>query len=97
MPLEPLSLKITTEPHGACCVSVELEVWSRGNGGLKKKRAPVSFGEENFSHIQVPKELLVKPDVMKTTRDTLSQINGALKEGPAGDYHFTCELESSNE
>ena len=97
MPLEPLSLKITTESHGARCVSVELQVWRRGSARLEKKGAPIPFGEESFSHIKVPKKLLAKPDVMKTTRDTLGQINCTLKEGPTGDYHLTCKLESTNE
>ena len=74
MPLEPLSLKIATESHGARCVSVELQVWRRGSGGLEKKGAPIPFGEESFLHIKVRKKLLVKPDVMKTTGDTLVKL-----------------------
>ena len=74
MPLEPLSLKITTKSQGARCVSVELQVWCRGCAGLEKKGAPIPFGEEGFPHIKVPKKILVKPDVMKTTGDTLVKL-----------------------
>ena len=42
--------------------------------GLKKTRVPIPFGEETFPQIQVPKELLIKSDVMKTTRDPFCQI-----------------------
>ena len=87
--MEPLSLKMTTESHGARCVSVELQVWRRDSAGLEKTGCPYHLERNAFHISRSLKKLLVKPDAMKTTWDTLGQINRTLKEGPIGDYHFT--------
>ena len=94
--LKQLTLEKTAKTYSAGYIGIELQVRGWGSGRLQRKGTPVLFHQENLPHIEVLEKLPIKPDVMKTTGNTTSQVDSALKEGPARDYHLTRELEGAN-
>ena len=61
-----------------------------------EKRNARSITSGKPSTYKVLEKLPIKPDVMKTTGNPPSQVDSALKEGPAQDHHLTRELKGAN-
>ena len=96
VPLEPFPIKIPPEPNGASCICVQFKVRGGGNKGIKEEGPPVPLGEKNFPHSNIPLELLVQTDMVKTAGNTPGEIDHALEKGSPGDHYFTGKLQGDD-
>ena len=96
VPLEPFPIKIPREPNGASCICVQFKVREGGNKGIKEKGLPVPLGEKNFPHDNIPLELLVVADMVKTAGNNPGEIDHVLEKGSPRDHYFTGKLQRAD-
>ena len=94
--MEPFPIKIPPEPNAASGICVQFKVRGGGNKGFKEEGPPVPLGEKNFPHGNIPLELLVQADMVKTAGNTPVEIDHALEKGSPGDHYFTGKLQGAD-
>lgn len=76
--LEPLTIEIAPKAYGARRISVQFQIWGRGNRGVQKERTPIPPSEKSLPHCQIFKKFPVQPDVVKAAGYPPGKVNHTL-------------------